>query len=165
MKNIAFKMIFSAIGVCFSTLVSATTCLPIQGTVQTQLLNEFEQVGQVTMTSTSPSAFKKVFGQMIIMGGIKGTITTQTNLTGKTVLEHQIGFPGVGSITSDNDVAQVTGVDSEGNLLITETVPITDTTAYSGAFAGWSGQLVAKGILNITTGTNTFIYTGKICHN
>jgi hypothetical protein len=56
-------------------------------------------------------------------------------------LEHHIGFPGVGSIISYNDIATFTGQpDSQGNIPVTETAPIT-TTAYSGEFAGWTGQL------------------------
>jgi hypothetical protein len=162
MKNTAHKIIFSTIGVFFSTLVSAT-CLPIQGTVQTQSIDGTEQVGQITMTSSS-SAFKKAFGQISIMGGVKGIITTINQQTGTIVLDHQIGFPEIGSIISYDDVAQITGpVDTEGNYPVTENLPI-DAATYGGAFTGWHGQVVAKGTVNFTTNTNTFIYSGKICN-
>jgi len=122
------------------TMVSATTCLPVQGTVETQSINDNEQVGHITMTSSRPVAFRQAFGQFNITGGIKGAITGTTP-TGEVILEHHIGFPGVGSIISYNDIATFTGQpDSQGNIPVTETAPIT-TTAYSGEFAGWTGQL------------------------
>lgn len=168
MKNRVSKIIFSVMGVFFSTVVFAATCLPIQGTVETQSIGSTEQIGVITMTSSSPSAFKKVFGGAVITGGINGTITIPTNTNGQTELVHQMGFPGVGSIISNNDVAQVMGVDSEGNLLVTETAPIRamdiiNATQNGGAFVGWDGQITAKGTLNPTTGSNIFIYSGKIC--
>ena len=92
------------------------------------------------MTSSRPVAFRQAFGQFNITGGIKGAITGTTP-TGEVILEHHIGFPGVGSIISYNDIATFTGQpDSQGNIPVTETAPIT-TTAYSGEFAGWTGQL------------------------
>jgi hypothetical protein len=167
MKNTAHKIFLILFLVCFSALASAT-CLPIQGTIQTQSLNDqTEQVGTITMTSTPGNgnllAFQKAFGQILIMGGIKGTITTPTNTYGQTTLEHQIGFPGVGSIISYSDVAQITGApDAAGNYPVTETASI-NAIPDGGAFAGWNGQLVATGTLGTQTGTNAFTYTGKIC--
>ncbi len=163
MKNIAPKIIVSTLGVLFSTLVTAT-CLPVQGTVQTQAINANEQIGNITMTSSKPLAFRKAFGQFIITGGIKGTITAQNLSTGTTHLDHEIGFPGLGSIISYNDVAQVTSVVAEGIYNVSETAPITKTDN-SGAFAGWEGELLATGTLDFNTGTNTFTYSGEICRD
>jgi hypothetical protein len=170
MKKTAPKILFSSIGVLFSTLVSAE-CLPIEGTVGTQSINGFEQVGQVTMTSRSP-LFKKAFGKPKITGGVKGTIVGQ-NLDGSFILEHVIGFPGVGSIKSIGDVAHVTGVDARGNPLVFETMPMVAApeqspygVPYGGAFVGWhtpEGQPVeATGTMNLTNGSNTLTFAGWI---
>ena len=164
MKNIAYKIFLVLVGVFFSALVSAT-CLPIQGTLQTQSIDGTDQVGTITMTSSNLLAFRKAFGQIFIIGGIKGTITNQTVAT--IYLDHEIGFPGIGSLISVNDAATFTGnPDKEGNYPTTETGAIEAApNPYGGAFNGWTfpDGWIATGTVGTKTGTNAFTYTGKIC--
>ena len=167
MKNIAPKIIFSTISVLSSTLVSAT-CLPIQGTIQTQSIDGTVQVGTITMTSSNPT-FRKTFGQIVITGGIKGTIM---NPGGYPVeLAHEIGFPGIGSLISVGDVATFTGPpDKEGNYPTMETAPLAaaptvNNVPYDGVFNGWTfpDGLIVTGTVGTLTGINAFTYKGKTC--
>ena len=164
-------------GIFFSTLVSAQpTCLPIQGTVQTQAQTPTlspsglpvigaEQVGTITVTSTQIRPFIQAFGQAFLIGGIHGIITGETLINGApaVVLTHEIGFPGIGSLISTGDDAIFTGLpDDEGNVPTIETGPLA-ATADAGRFNGWTGNLTATGSVGAITGHNTFTYTGQLC--
>jgi hypothetical protein len=162
MENVAPKFILSSIAFCLSAMVRADICLPIQGTIQTQSISQTEQVGSITMTSSNLKGFKKAFGEYSITGGIHGVITGST-ATGGIIVDHRIGFPEVGTIISNNDVATFTGApDETGNIPVLETAPLSETT---GKFRHWTAAqpLVATGTVNFTTGSNTFVYTGSIC--
>lgn len=162
MKNSVLKVLLSSMGLCFGAMASAESCLPIQGTIQTQSISQAEQVGSITMTSSDLKGFKHAFGAFSISGGIHGLITGSLP-TGEVVLEHRMGFPEVGTIISYNDIATFTGApDEAGNIPVQETAPISETT---GKFEKWgaANPLLATGSVNFTTGSNSFIYSGKIC--
>lgn len=137
-------------------------CIPIQGMVRTQSVNAQEQVGKIRISSDSP-VFKSLFGQDEIEGGVHGTIDSQTTVI---TLHHEIGFSGVGSFTTTGDQAIITGApDSLGNYPVTESVKVNQMNSpYNGAFYGLTLQkVVAKGVVNFTTGTNVFKLTGSLC--
>ncbi len=137
-------------------------CISIRGSVRTQAINEFEQVGRIRLSSDAV-AFKEALGLDEIEGGIHGTIDSQAMTI---ILHHQMGFPGVGSLTSEGDQAAIVGApDSAGNYPVIEALKINQPTSpLNGAFYGWTFQnVIAKGIINLKTGANSFAVTGKMC--
>ena len=180
MKNVFGRNSFVLLWAFFSASVfGEAKCLSVQGTVDTQSQNlsvgipdiNAEQVGVITMFPTLGNgnlfAFQKAFGKVLLTGGIHGTITDVTFTNGiptNVILDHEIGFPGVGSLISIGDTASFIGLpDAEGNIPVQESGTVEGTESGGGAFTGLSGDLVATGMLGMVSGTNSFTYTGKLC--
>lgn len=183
MKSIFSRISLALLFVCFDASVfAAPKCLSVQGTLDTQAIVlpigddglpvvGAEQVGVITMIPTIGDgnliAFKKAFGQVLLRGGIHGVITDLVFPNGvpTVVLNHEIGFPGVGALISTDDNAIFIGPpDAEGNIPVKESGPVTANDD-GGAFVGWTGNFMATGTIGTLTGTNAFLYQGELCKN
>lgn len=146
-------------------------CLNVQGQAETQSLVEYVnnqvvqvQVGNLTMVPVpgpgSVPKFRAVFGQNFLAGGIRGEINSQGPTT--VYLRHEIGFPGVGSVITSQDTAEITHLDPNGLLTVKEFLNIVGAQN-GGLFTGWTGTLEADGVLDLQKGVNTFSYAGQLC--
>lgn len=157
-----YKIVLGVLSTFVNTLVAAD-CLDVQGNVQTQSINNQVQVGNLTMAPAAKSVpkFRAAFGQNFLAGGIRGEITSQVSMT--VYLNHEIGFPGVGSLISLNDKADINfDPTTNGIFTVEESLDIVGTQN-GGMFTGWTGKLVADGVLDTQKGVNTFSYSGHIC--
>lgn len=134
------------------TANAADTCFPITGRVETQsLAGQIHQVG-VARLNIGGSAF---------IGGISGTITG-SGVTGQTILDHNLGFPGNGTIVTNGDIATITGQIDACRLGVSETIMYKSGT---GVFANaMSMTATATGSINFCTGENRFRVVGQICY-
>lgn len=162
MKSIRTPSLLALLPLALSS-ANAADCLPIEGTVMTQSLNQTEQLGTITLQSKNVSEFKKIFGSHVLHGGLKGTITAQPDPL-HAGLKHQYGFPDVGTLNSNDEAEFDTSYpipDSNGNIHVQEKVGIYEGT---GRFANWSFvDVLATGTINIVTGFNTFSVNGRLC--
>lgn len=166
--KIRCKVVLGILSAFVSTLVAAD-CLDVQGQVQTQSISSQVQVGSLTMApviNSQPHSilnFSAVFGQHSLSGGIRGEIIQSASTSTTLYLNHEIGIPGIGSLVTNNDRADIISFDStNGIATVKESLSIVGAQN-EGMFAGWTGTLVADGVLDIQKGINTFSYSGQIC--
>jgi uncharacterized membrane protein len=129
---------------------AANTCYPISGRSDTQSMAD--QIHQVGVTRLE-------IGDAKLTGGISGTIVNYLDQS-HVVLNHDIGFPGKGSIVTNGDQATITGMIDACRLAVTEIINYKYGT---GVFANASMTATATGSLNICNGQNVFKINGKIC--
>lgn len=130
---------------------AADTCYSITGRSDTQsMADQIHQVGVARLD----------VGDAKLIGGISGTIVNYLDQS-HVLLNHDIGFPGKGSIVTSGDQATITGVIDACRLAVTEIINYSYGT---GIFANAAMTATATGSLNICNGQNAFKINGKICY-
>jgi len=132
------------------TANAADTCYPITGRVETQsLADQIHQVGVARLN----------IGGSTFVGGSSGTLIQYLDQV-HVQLDHNLGFPGNGTIVTNGDIATITGPIDACRLGVTEALHYTYGT---GVFANATMTATATGSLNICTGENRFKVTGQMC--
>lgn len=137
----------------------------VSGRVTTLNISPTRQAGQICMTLTNASG-KEVFDQC---GAILGEVVSANRDTGQSTLNHTILFGKEQGLTTQNDVAQITGVQA------------VDATGMPCAFSmvekitriSWANGTLRSGPANITAAgsvsscpdknLNTFTLSGSAC--
>ncbi|MFO1428521.1 MAG: hypothetical protein U1F76_00040 [Candidatus Competibacteraceae bacterium] len=132
-----------------------------------------EQVGQVFARENFSifSVLLKIDEEKILIPvaiSYHGQVKSFNQDTGTSTLTHEIIlFPSfstkaLGTFLTDDDFAQIVGVpDEKGNIPIVETLNVVGGTK---AFTGFkSRDTRAKGVVNPSTGTNSFSIKFKVC--
>ena len=153
MLNKCAALCLSLLGVigAVGTANAADTCFEVRGRVDTQALaDQSHQVGVARLE----------IGEKKFVGGIAGTIAQYLSQT-SVLLDHNMGFPGSGTIVTNGDLATLTGMLDACRMGITEAIHYTYGT---GVFANATLTATATGTLNFCTGENRFSVTGNMCY-
>lgn len=141
-----------AIGLCTVTGVQAAEyCYAVSGKVATQAmapLNPAEQLGTLSLSIGSWSA----------SGVLHGTILNMNSMP--VLLKHEMSFGKKGTIFTNGDQAYLSPIDGCA-YNVTESMNVVLGT---GVFATMtSSNMVAKGKVDMCSGSNAFLVAGKAC--
>lgn len=146
-------LVFGAMAVVGSA-EAADVCYPLTGRVDTQAIDYSRQVGVV----------KLEIGGTKLTGGISGTIVSPLGAS-TVLLNHDMGFPGRGTLVTKDDEAVFTGfIAGSCRMGVMETIHYNSGT---GIFANVSSlSAIATGSIDGCTflGYNSFKVAGQVCY-
>lgn len=137
----------------------------LSGRVTTINTSPTRQAGQICLTLTNAKG-KEVFDQC---GAILGNVVSSDPQTGTSIINHTVMFSKNEAFTTQNDVAQITGVTAVNDT----GVPCGFSVVEKISKVNWSSGIVAAGAVDISArGTvsscpsnnvNNFTLSGEVC--